>query len=186
MAWTAPKTWTAGAVLTAAELNEQLRDNLLETMPAKAMTPGAFFAVEDENYIVERRTQSARVNAVETTASTTYSDLATVGPSVTVTTGTRAFVFISAQLSNDTASAQSVMSWTVSGATNRDPVADATLLDLTAIVADGVPASSPWGMGQVDLLTVLTPGENTFTAKYRAGGSGTARFQNRFIAVFPF
>lgn len=28
MAWTAPKTWTDGSVLTAAELNEQLRDNL--------------------------------------------------------------------------------------------------------------------------------------------------------------
>lgn len=25
--WTSPKTWTAGAALTAAELNEQLRDN---------------------------------------------------------------------------------------------------------------------------------------------------------------
>ena len=28
MAWTAPSTWVAGAVLTAAELNEQLRDNM--------------------------------------------------------------------------------------------------------------------------------------------------------------
>lgn len=28
MAWTAPKTWTVGEVLTAADLNEQLRDNL--------------------------------------------------------------------------------------------------------------------------------------------------------------
>lgn len=27
MAWTTPKTWTAGSVLTAAELNEQIRDN---------------------------------------------------------------------------------------------------------------------------------------------------------------
>jgi hypothetical protein len=29
MAWTAPSTWVAGAVLTAAELNEQLRDNMV-------------------------------------------------------------------------------------------------------------------------------------------------------------
>lgn len=27
MAWTAPSTWVAGAVLTAAQLNQQLRDN---------------------------------------------------------------------------------------------------------------------------------------------------------------
>ncbi|MER0241707.1 hypothetical protein AAHZ94_06645 [Streptomyces sp. HSW2009] len=39
--------------------------------------------------------------------------------------------------------------------------------------------------GQVDLPTILTLGENTFTAKYRAGGSGTARFQNRFIVDKP-
>lgn len=29
MAWTAPSTWVAAAVLTAAQLNQQLRDNLL-------------------------------------------------------------------------------------------------------------------------------------------------------------
>ena len=28
MAWTTPSTWVAGAILTAAQLNEQLRDNL--------------------------------------------------------------------------------------------------------------------------------------------------------------
>ena len=28
MAWTAPSTWVAGAILTAAQLNEQLRDNM--------------------------------------------------------------------------------------------------------------------------------------------------------------
>ena len=29
MAWTAPRTWVAGAVVTAAQLNQHLRDNLL-------------------------------------------------------------------------------------------------------------------------------------------------------------
>jgi len=28
MAWTAPKSWTVGALVTAAEMNEQVRDNL--------------------------------------------------------------------------------------------------------------------------------------------------------------
>ena len=28
MAWTAPSTWVAGAILTAAQLNQQLRDNM--------------------------------------------------------------------------------------------------------------------------------------------------------------
>lgn len=33
MAWTAPATWTAGQVLTAAQLNTQVRDNLVEFAP---------------------------------------------------------------------------------------------------------------------------------------------------------
>ena len=33
MAWTTPSTWVAGAILTAAQLNTQLRDNLTELAP---------------------------------------------------------------------------------------------------------------------------------------------------------
>lgn len=33
MAWNAPSTWTSGAILTAAQLNAQLRDNMLELAP---------------------------------------------------------------------------------------------------------------------------------------------------------
>ena len=36
MAWTAPSTWVAGTVLTAAELNEQLRDNMNVLAPGQA------------------------------------------------------------------------------------------------------------------------------------------------------
>lgn len=37
MAWTAPSTWVAGATLTAAQLNAQLRDNLLAVTPAGSL-----------------------------------------------------------------------------------------------------------------------------------------------------
>lgn len=40
MAWTSPKTWTPETPLTASELNFQIRDNLMETAPAKATNPG--------------------------------------------------------------------------------------------------------------------------------------------------
>jgi hypothetical protein len=33
MAWTAPSTWVSGAILTAAQLNQQLRDNMNELAP---------------------------------------------------------------------------------------------------------------------------------------------------------
>jgi hypothetical protein len=38
MAWTAPATWLAGSTLTAAQLNEQVRDNLLAGGPIYATT----------------------------------------------------------------------------------------------------------------------------------------------------
>lgn len=39
MSWTTPKTWVANEILTAAELNEQLRDNLTHL----EQKPGAFW-----------------------------------------------------------------------------------------------------------------------------------------------
>ena len=49
MAWTAPRTWVVGEVLTAALLNTHLRDNMLETAPAKAATAGDVFYADDAN-----------------------------------------------------------------------------------------------------------------------------------------
>jgi hypothetical protein len=40
VAWTAPRTWVTGETVTAALLNTHLRDNLLETGPAKVTTAG--------------------------------------------------------------------------------------------------------------------------------------------------
>lgn len=40
MAWTAPRTWVTGEIVTAALLNTHLRDNLLQTAPAIVTTAG--------------------------------------------------------------------------------------------------------------------------------------------------
>ncbi len=40
MAWTSPRTWIAGETVTASLLNTHLRDNLLETAPAKVTAAG--------------------------------------------------------------------------------------------------------------------------------------------------
>jgi len=42
MSWTAPRTWTAGEIPTAALFNAQIKDNLLEEGPAKITTAGDF------------------------------------------------------------------------------------------------------------------------------------------------
>lgn len=40
MAWTAPRTWVAAEVVTAAIMNTHVRDNQLETAVAKVTTAG--------------------------------------------------------------------------------------------------------------------------------------------------
>ncbi|MFT2016282.1 hypothetical protein ACMA1D_10630 [Streptomyces sp. 796.1] len=176
-------TFTTNTVLTAAQLNTHLRDNLLETEAARAQAAGDFFAVEGINRIGRRRVAYARIqgNSSETTTSTEYADLPTVGPSVTVTTGTRAFVWIGAHMTASLANSRVRMSWAISGATERDA------LDSTALAHDGLTAGSATRRSNYDLIqTTLTPGVNTFTAKYRVGASSvTGTFQNRILIVFP-
>ncbi|MER5252887.1 hypothetical protein [Streptomyces sp. NPDC002855] len=168
--------------MTAAQLNEQLRDNMLETMPAKALEQHGFFTTLSENKIVARTSgKSHRVNTSQNTTSTSYTDLGTAGPSVTVETGSTAFVFISGRVSNSGLASSTYMSFQVTGATT--DTSSATMDD-RALILDGVAANSGWRIGTWDLLKNLVPGENTFTAKYKVG-SGTGTFYYRQIAVWP-
>ncbi len=155
MAWTAPATATVGQVLTAAFLNTNLRDNL--------------------NYL--KGGSSAVVATSQTTASTTYADLATVGPAVTLATDTQALVMLFCNLSNTLASTSSIMGFAVSEATT------IVAADSQAMSAAGA-AATGFAIGASFLITGLTPGSNIFTAKYRVG-AGTGTFQNRRLAVMP-
>lgn len=49
MGWTAPKLWTVGEMADAAGLNQQIRDNLLQTMPALAVAKGDIFPATAAN-----------------------------------------------------------------------------------------------------------------------------------------
>lgn len=180
MAWTTPMTFVDGSALTAAQLNTHLRDNLLSMATAKATVIPGYFVSAGRNNIVERKPRANRVATDESTTSTEYTDLTTVGPSVTVTTGNTALVFTAckifdAGLSNSTHG----MSFAISGATEQDPS------NANEIVMDGVPANNSNTFGMCSLLTDLSPGVNTFTCKYVVA-SGTATFGNRLIAVLPF
>lgn len=180
MAWTAPMTFTANTALTAAQLNAQLRDNMLETLPAKATKSASHFVVERANKMVERTTEWARVSASESTTSVAFTDMTTIGPSVTVLTGNMALIFFSCRLENSSVAGQSCASFAVSGDTTR------AALDLTSITIDGLAqANNQWSLGMWDLMTDLTPGANIFTMQYRCGGVGTSIASNRFIAVMP-
>jgi hypothetical protein len=192
MAWTAPRNWTDGEVVTADLLNEQIRDNLNETMCAKARRQGGYFTTllpQDEDnlsgaQLVERFAVGHRISTAEQTTSTSYVALTTPGPTVTVEHGNSALIMMSCGIYFDMAiSGQSVMSWGMSGANNRAPQHDPM-----ALIQDGSnKANAVWNFSQTDLFLALTPGITTFTCYYKSGGGGgKATFQNRMIMVLPF
>lgn len=174
MAWTAPMTAVSGSVYTAAQFNMFVRDNLNETAPAKATTAGSHFAGTGLNSIAERIAATDIVATSQTTTSTSYTDLATVGPTITATTGPYAIVFLYNSNVNST-TVSSLMSFEVSGASS------ISAADNTSIGIAGTAGSRE---GAAFLLTTLTPGSNTFRCKYRVG-SGTGTFADRRITVFP-
>lgn len=177
MAWTAPMTAVAGSVFTASQFNTFVRDNMAETAPAKATTPGSIFATSATNQITERTPNAAVTLAQDTTTSTTYTDLDLgVGPQLTITTGVACFVIISAAVQNNTTSSAR-MTYDISGASSR---AGADNRGIATFGGAGVGNN----IGVVVLEQTLTPGSNIFTAKYRVAG-GTGTFNSRRIQVLP-
>jgi hypothetical protein len=157
MAWTAPRTWVTGEIVTAALLNTHLRDNLVD---------------------LDRRTSPSEgyVGTIETTTSTTYTDLATAGPAVTQTIGStgKALVALYAAMSNAGGNF-ALMSYAITGATT------AAAGDQYALQTNN---ASDIRFGATVLQTGLNAGSTTFTAKYRATAT-TAGFNGRRILVSP-
>lgn len=178
MAWTTPVTAIAGDPLTAAQWNASVRDNLLQTAPAKATTAGAHFAATGTNAIAQRLCQTATVATSQDTGGSTgsYVDLATAGPSITATTGVLAFSFATCQVNNNTTDATTYFSVDISGATT-DAAADARA-GVWEDVADRDFRFT------VTTLHSLTAGSNTFKIKYKCQ-SNVGVFSKRNLVVMP-
>lgn len=179
MAWTAPMTFVANSVLTASQLNVYLRDNLQECAPAKSTTAGSYFVGTGANAITERVWDSFTILTNESTTSTSFANLATVGPTVTVTTGTRAIVIICGNLGNSVADAISAMGVTISGATTLAASDSDSMIFQASTTNDALQAA------YYNVYNGLTPGSNTFTMKYRVS-SGTGAFGRRRLVVLPY
>jgi hypothetical protein len=119
------------------------------------------------------------INTSETTASTAYADLTTLGPQVSVTTGTQALAIWGARMSNSTGGQTCFSSVAVTGSTT-------------------VAASDNWslwynspGSNQIHRslgfhwFTSLTAGSNVFTQRYRVDAA-TGAFHLRELLVIPF
>lgn len=122
---------------------------------------------------VERREPTgATVATSQAKSGTTFVvDLATVGPAVTVTTGTSAMVYL-----YTTQSAGGLMGFTISGATT------VAASDAFAVYND----TGTTRIGAAFLVTGLTAGSNTFTARYRSGSGASVTWSDRKIVVIPF
>lgn len=181
MAWTAPMTAVANTAFTAAQFNTHVRDNLLETSPAKAtgaVSNGSYWVKTATNSIVNRLAQTAGILTSQSRSSSSYGNLSTVGPSVTATTGANALVLFACNVDNNSTNS-SYMSVAVSGATT------IAATDDYAVRWRPHDSGGNFSGGTHKLFTTLTPGSNTFTAQYRVNG-GTGTWDNRYVTVIPF
>ena len=179
MAWTVPMTFADNNVLTAAQLNTHLRDNLLETAPAKATVNGGGWFINQGPYKLEERIiKSARAPSgfIDVT-STTYVGMPN-GPSVTVETGTDAIVLLACLIGNNTIDTTTNMSFAVTGDTEREPD------DKHSVQTAGLAANTNAIYGATYYLSDLNPGVNVFTCKYKVSAN-LGRFNYRFIGVVP-
>lgn len=130
--------------------------------------------------IIRSEVQSAVVSAGEATTSTTYTDLGTSGPAVTVTVGSsgRVLVVLGASAWNGTAGNFVGMSVALSGA-NTVAASDAYIhAQVSPATTSGSDMSSTFE------ITGLTSGATTFTAKYRVA-AGTGNWSRRRLTVVP-
>jgi len=161
MSWTAPRTWVDGEVVRARYFNEGVRDNL------RALV-GVY----------------AEVLTSETTTSTAFTNLATVGPSVgvAITGGFNSAdeftVFFGCHAQNDTAAGVANMGLDVSGPTAT--AADDTNRCFTRSTATAATTSIIWGTK----FESLDAGGYTLTAKYKVS-AGTGTFLRRFVLAYP-
>jgi hypothetical protein len=123
----------------------------------------------------------AAVATSEATTSSSYTNLTTNGPEVTLTTSTKALVIISSSCRIDTADRGAYASFAISGATTKSAGSQS---GDTIAIAGPEDAYNTTVSGSAACVVTLTAGSNTFTMKYVKGGpSGSATFGNRAIFV---
>ena len=172
-------TAVANTTFTAAQFNQHVRDNLNETAPAKATSAGSYFVADGVNSIAERTPNVDSVLTPQTTASTSFTDLSTVGPTVTATTGPYALVLTHCQVEND-GLGSAYAGVEVTGASSH---AAALNRAINTFNAPNVRVGAGTAVLYAGSLA-LTPGSNTFTMKYRVS-SGTGTFGDRRLIVMP-
>lgn len=142
----------------------------------RMVTPGTTDAANAVS-LLSSRTVTANVLTAESTTSIVFTDLATAGPVVNATIGPsgRAVVIVSARMLANGCGAY--MSFDISGATTQ-AASTSAMLSL-----ESVTAQSNGSVSRALLVEGLTPGVNTFTAKYQSDSGPTVWFSLRNLTV---
>jgi hypothetical protein len=123
---------------------------------------------------------TATVATSQTTTSDSFTNLTTSGPAVTLTTGTKALVIVSAAITGGSGDANGIMSYAVTGASTVSN-SDSNAAINGDHYTDAYPTQRRFSSASI---VTLTAGSNVFTAKYRSSYSGNSvTFANREIIV---
>lgn len=189
MAWTAPITWSANTVLTAAQLNIHLRDNLNEMAPSKISAANHYIVSTGRHTIAQRKPQVRYHVETVTTKSQEYTDTERFGPEVTTRVAAGALVMISAQMANSVAGGFSIIGFRVSTPPEDEEDAEGTEIhaptDERSLLFESQSANQDRSSGYTTFIGVPEPANYTFTLKYRVT-AGTGTFLQRYLIVLPF
>lgn len=159
-------------------------DPVLEEMMAIAADLGAVmsgFPKSTSTFLQSSTLQGAIVATSESTASAVYTDLATVGPSVTLTVGPSGVIItiVSANAANTVGGVNCLCSAALSGSNT------VAATDKQSAFCDSVGAGLTYRVGAVGVFSGLAGGSTTVTMKYKAV-AGTATFLDRHLAAFTY
>jgi hypothetical protein len=137
-----------------------------EATGLKWATPAASLPASASNFI----------STSQAVTSQSYTDLATVGPSVTLTTGTRVLVIIAAHANTGGSNNNAIISFATSGATSISANDDWACV---------FPESGSNENMRLSMATrqSVTAGSNTFTMKYRSKNNTQVTYKQREIIV---
>jgi hypothetical protein len=127
-------------------------------------------------WITHRASGTTIVSTDQSTTSSSYTDLATVGPSVTLTTGTKVLVIFSTNVYTGANNTNATIDFDISGATSRSAT-DETALKF--------PANSSAGFMRMTGVArpTVTAGSNTFTMKYKSAAGTQINFFYREMTI---
>jgi len=213
MAWTAPSTWVAGAILTAAQLNTQLRDNLLAGGPiyaTEALRDAAITSpFEGQRAYITGSTVAAATGtttAVPTGIQTIYNGTAwvcvTPVGAFSTTSGSITSATYATTLTGDataisvTLSTGTTARLDMSGLANANTVANAYITysvsgastvaasDTNSTFAAVAASTYTVALARSVIISGLTAGTNTFTLNYKISpGTSTATYVSRNLIV---